>query len=261
VELTFSADASALEAFARERARRFVVALVPGALVAAAILAMEYRAMLIGIVALAPALIAAVEAGRARQACKRRFVAVRVGDEGVEVRDAQSALSGPATQFAARITGRFAVLARTQREGGVRTWNLPIEAASLRALGHGLSARGARLVYEREASELILVILGGTLAWLLLRVLAASLVLGALAQFGLALFGAGGSSGQGAAMLAGGLAALTAGALARRLVARSRRRSRGRMDTKRQIGAGRRGGLKTLATSSARQCVAGQSGP
>lgn len=212
------ADATTLDAFARQRAERAIVALGPGVLVMGAILALEYRLLLLGFVALAPGLIAGIEALRARAARERGFVSIGPRDGGVELADGAGLVVVPPASLTVRVTPRFAFVVHQGPGRAFQQWTIPGDAAALAALGAALRQQGATVFSERDTLEAVVAALGGVVAVLVLRVVASALVLGALAQIGLTLFDRGGSFALGALMLVGAVVALVVAALARRLV-------------------------------------------
>jgi hypothetical protein len=212
------ADRAALDAFAANRAKRFAVVLGLGIIATIAILAIEYRLMICTLITLAPSIIAGVELVRARRGRSHSSIVLALSDGGVEIDDGLDHVRADPSTVIARVTPSFALIAIRMPE--LRHWTIPGERGALRAMGEALAARGARVAFEAEAAELLLVVLAGVLGQWVLRTIGAVMALAGLAGLVLSALGrAPFLSSLG--VFAGALVVLTIAELIARLAPRS----------------------------------------
>ena len=186
--MKLEADARLLDAVVRKRWRAaFGVALVMVP-IAAALLVVEYRLMLIAIILLALPVIAVADAVRLRrQGSAGGWIGLELTPAAAIVRVPDEEASLPYAGMVARVMPDLVVVA-----SGRRAWLVPATATDARRAGEKLAASGATVHYERGGIATVGAFLAGALLLQLLRVAAAGCVVVAIANVGLAATGHGG---------------------------------------------------------------------
>jgi len=216
---TVNADEVAVAAFARARVREARLVAAVSIPIAVTIVVIDYRLMLLSFVAIAPLLVAIVEAVRAREVVRGGHIRIEARSFGLSISTASEHVTVPREQIAAvRVTPDAMVIAHAMSPTRIRLWTIPGDRASTTPLASDLERLGARVSFERGLVAVLIGVLVGVLVYRGLLVVGTALVLGALVNIVLALTGRPGSVPLGLALLGGALAVMVIAALVKGLL-------------------------------------------